>query len=763
MKIWKRFSWKWYKSSLLWIALLYFSTPVPLSKGCGPAPYTFQGYSFLHPYFVDPRADLAPFLLNFDLVYKFYKGQRVVQKQENLREWQERFCEVPEIEDLEYIIYKASADEMRRLRTAIGSKSIPLDYRVAENSFAQYLDRNKCYETIDYLTFAKRCEPYVVRPQAWGKGKMPVDNMQRLIDFGKRVFLRTESHYFRLRYAYQLIRLAHYARDYEQTLELYDYLMPKIDNDPSIIEDWILGHKAGAMMALGDHIEASYLFSKIFERCPSKRESAFRSFKIKTDEEWRQCLLLCQDDHERANLYVLRAHDENAVILEEMKKIYELDPKNENLELLTVKEIQKLEKDLLGTTFNDHTYQNKRYTKFPRSFAGSYIIDLQQFVNLLLKEQQVKRPDFWIIAQGYLEVLAGNYYQAERSFERARKVVKNDTLEQQLEVFELVLKISAIDTITEAVETEVARIKRSDRWYEVFEDFTDFIDDKFYYLYRQQGHPGKAFRSRYTLKELKPNPQMDIVNDLLVICDKPRPNRMERQMVEQGDSTIKNELLDIKATMLMSEFQFEAALEVLKEMPRVEWDNYGLFNPFEFRFKDCVNCRLSDSLRLYNKGELIERILELEYQAKAETDQNRAAYYYYLLGLGYYNMSYFSYAWKAVDYFRSGSSIASWNMQDGDNVIPHRYYPLGNKENFDCTQALYYFEKARLLAVNAELGARATYMAAKCERNIYYVNRTQGASRTYEYFNLLKNGYADTDFYKNQMGKCKEFAAYAGQ
>lgn len=760
MKIWKHFSRRWYKSSFLWIVILYCSSPVPLSKGCGPAPYTFEGYSFLHPYIVNPRSDMAPFILDFGLIQKFYKGQRVVQQVGNLVEWQERFCDGPELEDLEYVIYKASVDEMRRLRTSIGSKSIPLDYRLEKNTFAQYLDRNKCFETIDYLIFAKRCEPYVVRPQAWGKGKLPVNNMQRLIDLGKRVFMRTESHYIKLRYAYQLIRLAHYAQDYEQTLELYDFLMPKIDNAPSIIEDWILGHKAGAMMALGQNVEASYLYAKIFGKCPSKRESAFRSFKIKTDEEWHQCLLLCEDNPERANLYVLRANGENAIILEELKKIYDLDPKNENLEFLMVKEIQKLEKDLLGTEFNDHRRENKRFAKIPRPIAGSYIIDLQKFVRHLIDEKKVRRPDFWLIVEGYLELLAGNYYDAGKSFGTAQKLVKNDTLKQQLEVFELVLKISAMESVDETVETEIAKIKRTNKWFEIFEDFSDLIDDKLVYLYQQNGHPGKAFRSRYSLKELKPNPQMDILNDLLNICDKPRPNRLERDMVIQGDSTIKNDLLDIKATLFMSEYQFEAALEVYKEMDRVEWDNYGLFNPFEFRFKDCVNCKITDTLRLYNKGELIERLLELEYKAKATSDQNQAAYYNYLLGLGHYNMSYFSSSWKAMDYFRSGSSISSRNLKDGDNIIPHRYYPLGNKENFDCTRALFYFEKARVLATNLNLAAQASYMAAKCERNIYYFNRANGAPRTYEYFRLLQTLYSDSDFYKTEMGKCKEFAVY---
>ena len=33
---------------------------------------------------------------------------------------------------------------------------------------------------------------------------------------GKAAFLETESHYFRLRYAYQIIRLAHYLQDFDR-------------------------------------------------------------------------------------------------------------------------------------------------------------------------------------------------------------------------------------------------------------------------------------------------------------------------------------------------------------------------------------------------------------------------------------------------------------------------------------------------------------------------------------------------------------------
>lgn len=746
--------------------LFFFLSPYKVSKGCGPIDRSFRGYSFINPQIIQSRIAFAPFFLDFKTIHRLYKGQRVEQIKGNLQEWYERFCEIPKIADLQYIIYQASIDEMRQLRTAINSRSIPLPYQMAGNTFARYLDRNKCYETIDYLIFAKRCEPYVTRVDPWDEPERVVDAMQRLIDAGRKAFMKTESHYIRLRYAYQLIRLAHYAKNYEQALELYDYLMPKTDNSPSIIEDWILGHKAGAMMALGRNVEASYLFSRIFDRSPSKRESAFRSFNIQTDEEWQQCLLLCEDDHERAMLYVLRANGVHSNLVEEMENIYALDPKNENLELLLLKEMQKLEKDLLGYEFNDNKRHNKRYHKLPRPQAGELVIDLQDFTRKVQEEQKVERPEFWKLAEGYLELLAGNYYFAAKTFEEVAPQITNDTLKEQLQVFNLALTVSSYTEATDSVERQAERITRS-RLYSKYEDFTDFLDDKMASLYQQGEYKGKSFRMRYSLDDLKPNPQAEIIEDLLVVCNKPQRNRMEKRMVDKEDgTTIKSDLLDLKATILMNQFQLEAALEVYKQMDRVEWDNYGVFNPFVDQnlegMVDCVHrCPLPDTVTVYNKGTLIERLLEMEYEARAETNPNKAALIYYRLGIAFYNMSYFGYAWRVMDYFRSGASLRRWKLEDGDNIVPHSVYPYGNKENFDLNRAAYFFEKAHLLTTNANIAARSIFMLAKCEQNQYYVKGPSGTPRTYQFYDLLINNYQETSFYERIIEECKYLEAYA--
>lgn len=743
------------------LLLLCFLLPIKLSSDCTPGRTGFRGYSFINPNIIDVRVPSAPLFIDIKAIYEAFGGQEVVQEVDNVFEWRERYCRRATEADIEFVVYQADSNELVQLYTEVGSEDSRLSYPFTDNTFARYLKRYGCSETVEYLTFAKRCEPHVTQGEdPWNIPKRNIFYMQQLIDEGLPLFQKTQSHYIRLRYAYQIIRLAHYRKDYAQVLALYDRLMPQVDNDPSIIEDWIEGHRAGALMSLGRNVEASYIFSKIFENCPSKAESAFRSFKINTDEEWEACLRLCQSDRERATLYVLRAQALDSKALSEMTRIYELDPSNRHLDILLTNEIYKLEKDLLGLSFNDERAYNRRLG-YPRANAGRYAIGLHEFMIRVLKEKKVDRVPFWQIAIGYLETLMGNFYDAKASFEEAAQMLKGSKLKllkDQLAVFEMVRDISSFQQANDSIELKVDEIRESDL-YAKYRDFPDFLSDKMAVLYGQSNSPGKAFLSNYRFRDLKANPQLVVIDDLLMICRKPKRTSLETALItKSGGATIEKDLLDLKATLLFGQYRLGEALEVYKELDRNEWDNYGLFNPFVERFKDCVRCPLPDTSNTYNKGELLERIINLELLTR--TDPNNSALYYFNLGLAFYNMSYFSYDWEALDNFRSGSSMNVAKLRDGDNIVSHPNYPAGNQEFFDCSRALYYFDRARQLTQDKEIAAKATYWAAKCERNAWYANRARGARNQYEYFSILKNEYNNTDYYKRVVRECKTFQAY---
>lgn len=749
------------------LALLFFFVfalaPHVISTDCGPGYAPFYGYSFINPQIAEFDSDLAPFFLNFTKIHEeFFKTQTDIYQLDNANEWRERYCNKATVEDIRYMVYKASRFQLEDLLRAIDEpegSSYRLGPLIANNTWGQYILRNGCRETVEYLIFAKRCEKHVVAPaESWRQTERDIPAMQRLIDEAYETFLRTESDYIKLRYAFQAIRLAHYAKDYHQTLDLVEYYMPKIDNDPSIVEYWIMGHQAGALQALGERPESAYLYSRVFEKCPGKRESAYRSFRIDSDEEWQQCLLFCKNDHERANLYVLRANSNNARLIEEMRNIYSYDPQHHALEMLLVRELQQLEKDLLANTINPQAAVNARLHNIPRNYAGERVVELQGLVREWLDEGLLPKPGLWKLAEGYLEVLAGNFYFAEKTLRDAEKVIDAKPLKEQLAVFRLVLRILSLDQVGEAEERELANLGRRYKFYEEYPDFPKLINDKLRLLYREQGSGAKAYLMEYSLAQLKTNPDLEIIDELIDLCRKEDRTRFEQALVEYEDgTTIEKDLLNTESAFLLGQGRLEAALKVMQEIPELEWDNYGQFNPFVRRFKDCVNCLLPDTVTTYNRAELIERILDMEAEARTITNPDQVAAIYFDLGEAFYNMTYFGQAWKATDMFRSSTSAYRVFYDKGRTEFSHPGLPLGNHENFNCNRALRYFDLARRTAQSREIQVAAAYMAAKCERNDYY---TKQERRTYDYFGIIETDYQDTEFYNRIIAECRDFQAY---
>ena len=759
------------KRALFTYSLLCWMLLVGPNNGlaCGPFYNYFEGYSFVMPEVFDEDASGGPFFIGFDDFYKSYKGPEVAQTNGNVAEWTETFCQLVKQQDVYELIYTSSVIDLELLRTSIRSKNMPLDFRVSSNSFARHLKREKCTHTIDYLIFAKECEPHVTQPDnTWETVQRDTAAMYKLIKRGKREFRKSKSNYIKLRYAYQLIRLAHYAKNYRLTLALEDELLAKIRPVESIIHDWILGHKAGALKNLGQKTEAAYLYSKIFLNCPSKRESAFRSFHIESDEQWNEVLLMCSTTEEQANLYALRAHADESKAVEEMIKIYDLDPTNENLEVLLVNEIKKLERDLLGLEFNDKKERNKKLFNIPRKEVGNYVIKLNGFVRDLANDRKVKRPELWRLAEGYLEFLSGDYYAANKTFKKLGPKITDKLLKEQLSVFQLALEIASYKKIEEQEEAEIADIIKKNELYKKHKDFGDYLNDKLSYDYALNGYPGKAFRMQYNIQDLKPNPQLDIIDDLLKICKKEDPTKMERAFITKKDgSTIQAELLDMKATLLLSQGKPEAALEAFEKVPKAQWDDYQ-FYVYRDSITDCVECKPTDSVEYLNKVELLKELFELEYKARA--DFVNSSEYYYKLGIAYYNMTYFGTSWNVQDYFRSG---ANWGYSKLSIFQLGGYLPYGNKEHHDCSKALFYFEKAIDLAKDPEKAARASFMAARCEQKRYltsidcnynrYKNEIPDLPEEYrKYYDLLISEYDHTNFYRMVIKECSFFEAYAG-
>ena len=739
----------------------------------------FHGYTFLDPNIINKNAAYAPFFARWDDYYEryYFDKSEDIQRQDNIGEWAERFCGKPEGEDVTFVVYKADLHDIAGLHDAAAdpTKKTPLPYRLAGNTFAEIIAYNGCTEVTSYLMFAKKCEPFVTeKVSAWDINSRQSPEMITLIDEGLARFNDTKSHFVKLRYAYQIIRLAHYAHRWQYTVDLYDYLMPKIDRKkPSIVYYWTLGHLAGALQKLENYPEAAYRFSLIFRHCPSKRAQAYRSFLIRNDDDWEKTMRLCQNDAEKSTLLVLRAGGAKAFLIDDMTEVYDLDAANPQLDLMLVSEVQELEKIFLRTSMTDLQRGRASGSLQPKT-AVQQLLDLQKFVRRVIREKKTPNPKMWRGIEGYLELLAGDKYAAKNRWDRLEDDLDNTVYEKrllrQLKIWRCLLDIMLLDPVSYASDKRAFEI----RGYEAFQwnpSFEPFLQQWLADGYANHQHPGKAILTAFSSADLGLSPRLEVYDDLLMLANSSDPILLERTMqLDTNPDRVIAHLLELKGAFLLSQGQPEAAVATMRKILPTQLSLLPKFSPFREKVGEKIHRIVTDTL-LLNRLEIAQKMIDLEFSAKtaAALHDPEEARYWYKMGIGYYNMSYFGYEWEVTDVFRSGYNQV--RLSQGP-VFPLAGSPEGNRENTDLSLALSCFEKALRAAQDPEVAARAAFMAARCQQKQWLCTAAcpyRSGSKFIpilpanytQYYDLLLSNYADTKFYGAVVKECKWLAAYA--
>jgi hypothetical protein len=557
--------------------------------------------------------------------------------------------------------------------------------------------------------------------------------MEVLIQEGTKEFLTIESHYIRLRMAYQIIRLAHYSGQYSKVKYLYNYFIPKINHAPSTIQYWIEGHYAGALKALGERAKAAYFYARVFHHCPAKRESAFLSFEVRTDYDWLNALSLCENDQERTALYALRASFRNSRAVDEMIDIYSLHPKSNYLESILIQEIEKQEKKPVV----------------------EYIKKLDTFVKQVIDEKKVAHLEIWLLALGYLKYLNNDYFEAKLAFNAVSDYTQSKALLEQIAIFNMAIEIKEWEKINEEVAQRIREFQSENEVYNRYPTLQSLLSKQVFQNLKNHGNPGLAVLYKFGLNAVKVNPSEEVIRDIKELAKKENINPFEKSLMVLSKNQFNTEIQALYATWLMTLNEWEAAEKAWQEIPLADIELFGKSNPFVERLNECVHCPVKSNERQLTKPQIVAEMLKLQYDIKA--NRTESPQYYYKMGLGLYNMSYFGYAWNMLDYFRSGSSLKAERLENSSDILKHPLYPNGNRENIDLSKALGYFEKAITLSTDKELSARATFMAARCEQKMSHVTKTANKRK---YFALLKTKYKDTQYYDKVIESCKYFKYY---
>ncbi|MGB0984111.1 MAG: hypothetical protein ACPG19_08730 [Saprospiraceae bacterium] len=769
--------------SFIAVLIGILSMPAKISNGCGFYDSSFYVYSFVKPSLIKSPAH-RPFFFTFVSYFSEWKGKEFALK-ENLKEWQNYFG-VDETfqKDITYLIYKSSIGELKAFQNGgISTKSIK------QNIIAQKAKKNNNAEFFNYILFAKACEPFAVNRKFGWNGKLinAIESKQKAVELIKRgseELSNIEDDFLKARYTFQVVRLARYSMDWQKTIDLYKSLMPKVKDVETIINYWTREHYAGALYNMNKKTEAAYHFAQIFDQSLSRRMAAFNSFEIRSDEDWKTALGFCKNNQEKAALYSIRAIDPISNATEEMKTIFELFPKSEHLEFLLFREIQKFEYEFLGANYSGrHNYSERKgyFEKSDKNTVSSKE-SLRELINLtkeIIASKQIKNPHFWELAQGYLTFMNGENEAAMSIFNKisSRRIRYDDTFVAQLKVFKAAVLVDNLDKIDASVEEKVVDLLpllknvRPDYWGEMgVSEQANYLLDKLSTLYTKQGDYTKAFLcGKGKFYNLLEQPNLKVVEGLLKLYDRKESlNTFERELtktifkVEKWTSNgyeykedkvdIRNQLLEMKGTILLGKNQLEAAIATFEKLPddyknsqiTIENNNWnepvnskGRFNisdnnPFYlFTYNTSSPERTPAN---FNKLELAKQLLAIEESLEKEPATQAASYL--KLGNAYYQMSYHGKSWRAIDYTWS---VAGGHFMTNDNALEYlkKAIEIGKTED-------------------RESAAKACFVASAC------ILEDKGNTKDV-YFGKLKDEFSDTEFYAQAIQECTWFYTYVNK
>lgn len=774
---------------LIWPALLAALAFFPNEKkapekpdggSCSKAWEYADGYTFIRPDLLDVRSAYAPYLLDWGTFYRDSFQIIDWQKKENVEEWSSRFCDLPNPTDVEDVIYHVSNSDLSYLDQLVDRKkgTTNLGYPFSGNTFAECIVYNGCKEVVDYLQYARNCEEFAIKKAVkWRLKPENKTSMMNLIRTGTGLMDDTKSNFLKMRYLYQIVRLAHYAGEYQKAIQLNNDLRETIEyKKASIMFFWTMGHIAGCQQKLGQYGEAAYRYSLVFRQCASKRASAFESFKIRDDNDWNKALNLCLSDEEKSTLYLMRAAKYRSTFQEDIRAAYDADPGNPQLTLLLANYVQYLEKQLLRTPNTDRRFNLETLSKKERK-AADELIRFQEFVREVVKEKKVADLMVWRCMDGYLEIIAKDLYAAERTFQNIEKdLPKGDHSNiyyRQIEIWRTLSEINQLDTGSRFDYARAAKI----RSYRSFEDHPDlrlYLQDMIAAYYEQHNEPGLAVLTVYGPDGLFMNPSLPMLDQMIRQSGDGNEDFLKATEVFDTSSSrasLTARLIDMKAITLLNRGYPEAALIVHETMRNEDAANLPKYSPFRENISDeAPRFDPVDSVKV-SRVDFVKKLIEYEQLAKASEALNpeAAARYYFMLGMGYYNTSYFGYEWEVRDNYISGYN---WNRLAQGPVFPKTDTYNGNYENTDVTKALEYFQKAlEFSKADDNFTAKVLFMAARCEQKIWFCQPdcaykpgskliARPPARYFRYYDALLKQYPQTEFTKLAISECKWLAAY---
>lgn len=549
-----------------------------------------------------------PFLMVMDS--PFYDTSDVQIQDEKIEDWS-NYLGIS-YDEAHYLVYKSTKSSIDQLTKSGKSSDSKLKFANAD-----FIKKHK--QALLYLSYAKYLEPYmnhnyIDTGDSWSyiersdKNATQLDNLKVMKVLESSYKAETDSA-LKMRYAYQMVRFAHYSNQYNEAINLFNkYVVPL--NQKSVMYYYALDQKAGAERAVGNYIQANYDFFEVFSHTKNRKESAFNSMKVTQDLDYEKLLKNAKTNQEKIDLYLLIGYKEFNNPLAAMRQILKLDPNAEQAKVLYARAVNLVERHYLNQYVNGSNWSESQMKpmKLPALSQYDYGSDLP--ANFILetitlgKEQANKTndKDFWNLSVAYLSTLNKDFKQANSYLSKVNSQHSDFVLHKKM--IEMLIDLNQQDKITPSFEqtimTKYGDILKSELVYpaeyeygaKLFTDeqllkdrFKDVAKDILANRYFLQGDKAKAFLLHNTIYDLASNVNWDLLNSIDAFDKKSNKNSFEQYLASNitffkynsttYQSTYENSkfkladfIANYKGTLYLKERKFDLAKAEFKKLPQ---------------------------------------------------------------------------------------------------------------------------------------------------------------------------------------------------
>ncbi|MDR0864430.1 MAG: hypothetical protein LBO74_05795 [Candidatus Symbiothrix sp.] len=770
------------------------------SFACGDYdPDEFYYYNLLVQEIVDDP-QYYPFLLSY--AGRYYSFDENTITNENIEEWQDYLG--LSYEDTYYLVFKATRDNVKKL---IDKKPVT-DEKL---KFANAAWVGKYKQALLYLAYAKYLEPYMsvqLTDEWWYYGETKPHSVADL-DYEKVIKVLEKSwkaetdDELKLRYGYQLVRLAHYNKQYEDAICYFGCYVESLEYKPAMYY-YALNQKAGAQRGLGDTTEANYNFFTVFTHSKNLKENALSSIRFTENADFKAFLHKAQSADEINDAYLLLGFLSFSDPLSAIEKITASSPDAVQAKVLMVRAINEIERNynLCYSSSNNHCLNaDKRYplTCSSNSETQTFFQRMLTLSQQIATQPATKEKDFWNLTTAYLNFLNKDFAKAKTYLEKVE--TPNAKYKNQKLNLAMYIDISEQPKITSALETafftkyKTVFTNQSDN-YRAGTDVnpssvTGFVIDVLANRYFLQKEYAKSFLLNNNITQLENYPDAGLLTEIEAFYHKPDKNAMEAYIAEnllpggqKNNESIQQYIDYLWGNIYLAKGELEKSLNAFQKIK----DGYRGFSGisdkiFGYNRIECFDCNVNEVMRTdylsdfpfikstMNKKELVETLLQLQETGRQNDETGAKANY--LAGNFFYNVSRIGYyrhilrfdQTNGANYMKFDSFGKPKSIYDG---IYFKDYPFYYENQTNLSSG--YLEKAYAQAADNELKARIVFALSKCEQEMYYDQN----EKTYywgenngdgilisdrKYFAELYK-YKGSRFYNEVKTNCKYFDYY---